>query len=118
MTVLGLLTVLFLSAAPRAEAPAAPAPLVFELTAARFVRPEVAVIALELRNETDRPIEIAQFPGVSLAVTCRLDLGGFLGGVPGGVSSEGGALPRKYFVELRPGGALFGQAVVEIPPEC
>lgn len=70
---------------------------------------DCCILRYELLNESDGPMYVCQWPGLEVAATWTLPDGSTAGFGLGSPSAR--TLERKYFVELKPGEALIGDAV-------
>jgi hypothetical protein len=97
------------------EAPPEPAPaLELDLGSGyQQIAPNLLLINFALRNTGTEPLVVAQRPGLSFSFSCPTE-DGIYRLIAGGVAcvSEGA------FLELRPGAALLGEQVVEVPEVC
>ena len=65
-------------------------------------------LSWELENRTGAPLYVCQWPGITCQPHYTAPDGVIHGVISGYPDSQ--PLPRKYFVELKPGEALFGMA--------
>jgi hypothetical protein len=104
------------TAQPPKEAPAPTLELVLG-PGYQLLEPDLLKVSFELRNTGKKPVIIAQHPGMFLGMSCPTEDGGIVGIVPGGIACQGGPTYAS-FLELRPGGALFGEKVERLSEEC
>jgi hypothetical protein len=101
-------------AQPPAETPAPEPTLELDLGSGyQPIAPHLILVSFALRNTGSEPLVVAQLPGLSFSFSCPAD-NGVLGVIAGDVACVG----EGAFLELRPGAALLGEKVVEIPEEC
>ncbi|MFL6261518.1 MAG: hypothetical protein ACJ76Y_17630 [Thermoanaerobaculia bacterium] len=79
----------------------------------QWVGPNLILVSFALRNTGTEPLVVAQLPGLSFSFSCSTG-GAVLGVIAGGIA----CVREGAFLELRPGAALLGEKVVEIPEEC
>jgi len=70
------------------------------------------VVSWELENRGSSPVYICQWPGVAFGFGWDMGDGKTKGVEPGYPDSK--ALERKYFIELKPGEAVFGWSTVTL----
>lgn len=81
---------------------------------AQWVKPDLLLVSYALRNTGTKSVIVAQRPGVTLSMTCLAQDGGMIFGGVGGVA----CVSDGDFLELKPGQALLGKEVVEVPEGC
>jgi hypothetical protein len=100
---------------PASDRPAQPGltlritPETSEVTTAKSL-----VVNYELENRGDRPAYVCQWPGIAFGGGWEVSSGETKGFGPGYPSET--HLDRKYFIELKPGEALLGRAIVAVYP--